>query len=356
MTPPMPLATSSLLHQVLPVAGSQSSSGGRMEAVSLSVLILTIGLGMAFAGGLGYASLRKDVTIIVAGQPLHRTTFQRTVGQSLAEAGIVVQANDEVIPSLHGRLTEGQTVVVLRAVPFTMTVDGKTLQVESAAATVGDLLLKRGITLGRWDKVFPSLEAPLARGMNVRVVRIEHTQVIEQIEIPYRVQMSADPATPRGVVRVLVPGRAGVNERLFDVIVADGVDVQRRLIDVRVVRSPLDRVVTIGSLVQIASRGPFAGREFFDMVATAYSPFCCRGVDDVTALGMQAGYGVVAVDPRVIPLGSSLYVEGYGYAIAGDTGSAIKGLRIDLGFETKREALRFGRRPVRVYVIAKKDR
>ena len=47
---------------------------------------------------------------------------------------------------------------------------------------------------------------------------------------------------------------------------------------------------------------------------------------------MRAGYGVVAVDPRVIHLGSKLYIEGYGYAIAGDTGGAVKGYIIDLGF------------------------
>ncbi|HET6947256.1 MAG TPA: 3D domain-containing protein, partial [bacterium] len=79
--------------------------------------------------------------------------------------------------------------------------------------------------------------------------------------------------------------------------------------------------------------------------------FCCKGVDDVTALGIRAGFGVVAVDPAVIPLGSRLYIEGYGYAIAADTGSAIKGMRIDLGYDTKGQALRFGRRPVRVYII-----
>jgi 3D (Asp-Asp-Asp) domain-containing protein len=59
----------------------------------------------------------------------------------------------------------------------------------------------------------------------------------------------------------------------------------------------------------------------------------------------------VAVDPRVIPLRSRLYVEGYGLAIAGDTGRAIKGNRIDLGFNTYREAMRFGRRSVIVHIL-----
>jgi 3D (Asp-Asp-Asp) domain-containing protein len=79
-------------------------------------------------------------------------------------------------------------------------------------------------------------------------------------------------------------------------------------------------------------------------------------VDHITATGVHAGYGVVAVDHDVIPLGSRLYIEGYGYALAGDTGSRIKGLRIDLGYDTKRQAIQFGRRPVRVYIVQKKER
>jgi 3D (Asp-Asp-Asp) domain-containing protein len=75
-------------------------------------------------------------------------------------------------------------------------------------------------------------------------------------------------------------------------------------------------------------------------------------VDGTTSIGLRAGYGVVAVDPELIPLRSVLYIEGYGRAIAGDVGSAIKGRRIDLGFEKAREAYRFGRRVVRVYILS----
>jgi 3D (Asp-Asp-Asp) domain-containing protein len=66
---------------------------------------------------------------------------------------------------------------------------------------------------------------------------------------------------------------------------------------------------------------------------------------------MRAGYGVVAVDPRHIPLGSRLYIEGYGFAIAGDTGGAIKGHRIDLGYGNYRAARSFGRKKVTVHVL-----
>ena len=74
------------------------------------------------------------------------------------------------------------------------------------------------------------------------------------------------------------------------------------------------------------------------------SPSRCSG-------GRVAGHGVVAVDPRIIPLGSRLFIPGYGSAVAGDTGSAIRGNRIDLGFNSLRDALLFGRRAITVYVL-----
>ena len=66
--------------------------------------------------------------------------------------------------------------------------------------------------------------------------------------------------------------------------------------------------------------------------ATSYDPNCF-GCNSTTALGMKAGYGVIAVDPKIIPLGSKVYVPGYGSAVAGDTGGAIKGNVVDLGFD-----------------------
>lgn len=89
---------------------------------------------------------------------------------------------------------------------------------------------------------------------------------------------------------------------------------------------------------------------FLTMQATAYSPEE-PGLSDHTATGMRAQYGVVAVDPSVIPLGTRLHVEGYGTAIAADTGGAIKGMRIDLCFNTLEEVQAYGWRTVRVEIL-----
>lgn len=98
------------------------------------------------------------------------------------------------------------------------------------------------------------------------------------------------------------------------------------------------------------SRGGETYGDTMVMEASAYLPGDGNG-NGITAMGIPATYGVAAVDPRVIPLGTRLYVEGYGEAIAADTGGAIRGNKIDLCMESYNEAMNFGRRSVTVYVL-----
>lgn len=72
-----------------------------------------------------------------------------------------------------------------------------------------------------------------------------------------------------------------------------------------------------------------------------------------TATGRKPQVGVVAVDPRVIPLETDLFIEGYGYAVAGDVGGAIKGKRVDLFMDTRAECRSFGRNQLRVWIVNK---
>ena len=86
------------------------------------------------------------------------------------------------------------------------------------------------------------------------------------------------------------------------------------------------------------------------MHATAYSSQD-PGNGNYTATGSRLKKGIVSVDPKIIPLGTKMYVEGYGYAIADDVGGAIKGHRIDLAFDSRYDALQFGRQNVTVYIL-----
>jgi 3D (Asp-Asp-Asp) domain-containing protein len=135
-----------------------------------------------------------------------------------------------------------------------------------------------------------------------------------------------------------------------------GGPVHHAVLCATVLRAAKPRIVADGigatSLASFEAHGiarmAFMARSAIDMLATAYTADSAGG-DGMTAIGRRAGYGIVAVDPRVIPLGTRLYIPGYGLAIAGDTGGDIVGRRIDLGFDSMRDAMLFGRRAVKVY-------
>jgi 3D (Asp-Asp-Asp) domain-containing protein len=136
---------------------------------------------------------------------------------------------------------------------------------------------------------------------------------------------------------------------------------RRSLVAARIVRQAHPRIIAegIGEYAAFAAlaRQGLDGTERFAraalrMIATAYTAHC-TGCSGITAIGKPAGHGIVAVDPHIIPLGTHLYIPGYGHALAGDTGGAIRGNRIDLGFNSYSDAMSFGRRPIVVYVLKK---
>jgi len=174
--------------------------------------------------------------------------------------------------------------------------------------------------------------------------------------IPHRSYMVMSPTVAAGAVQEGPAGEDGVRERILRVYYRHGNAVKSDVISDKVAKEPVDHVTYCGIRTRDARALPSRSGSYdrvreLNMVATGYAPWQGSSTGRC-ATGMRAGYGIVAVDPRVIPLHSVLYIEGYGYAIAGDTGGAIKHNRIDLGHNTYREAEDVGRRRVHVYVLS----
>lgn len=182
----------------------------------------------------------------------------------------------------------------------------------------------------------------------VRLVHVSERILTVQERVPYDIRYVPEQSTVKGQVAVWTAGTGGVRERRYRLLYEDGTLVSWVLVSDALLEPPAGETSAVGTPTY---RGG-ATNEFY-MEATAYSPTVQETDSDpwTTASGMKSGQGVVAVDPKVIPLGSKLYVEGYGYAIAGDTGGAIKGNRIDVFFYSPDETVRWGRRWIRVFVL-----
>ncbi|MEO6991345.1 MAG: 3D domain-containing protein [Candidatus Baltobacteraceae bacterium] len=245
------------------------------------------------------------------------------------------------------------------AVPVAILAGPSRHTIVTTVPTVGELLRTQGIRLGPGDRVEPDASTPVAAGLEVRIIRrLSWIRAIRH-RIAARTIQRNDPALPTGASRIAFAGSPGTAELTYRYTKDGNARAERHLIAKRILRGPRARILVHGigeysAFAGLAVRG-FQGTvrlagSALRMIATAYTA-SCSGCSGFTASGVRAGHGIVAVDPRVIPLGSKLYIPGYGRAVAGDTGGAILGHRIDLGFNSEGDALRFGRRPITVYLV-----
>lgn len=170
--------------------------------------------------------------------------------------------------------------------------------------------------------------------------------------IPYSTLRKATSQLRSGTSRTTKKGVNGEKEVVYHVFSRpDGSELRREKLSEKVTKKSISEVREEGSLKSLPSRGYFSGRRTVTMIATSYRPVPSEGGSS-TKTGIRAHYGVVAVDPRFIPLGTRLYIEGYGYAVAADTGSAIKGNRIDLCIDSAHQAHEIdGHTPVKVHIL-----
>lgn len=158
--------------------------------------------------------------------------------------------------------------------------------------------------------------------------------------IPFIIRYEDDPTTAWGEVKIKQTGRPGSRRRTYDMAYWYDQETSRQLLKDEVLQPPQDEIIKQGTK-KTTRTGSFdrCGEIVYvgkmRVWATSYDKYC-SGCLGVTYTGLPAGYGTVAVDPQIIPLYSRLCIPGYGLAVAGDIGGAVKGNTVDLGFDDVR--------------------
>ncbi len=307
-----------------------------------------------------HAAATHAVTLVENGTPAKFETPAATVEQFLRERKIAPADGDILNPARGTALADGMTIEYRIGTTYRVLVDGKETAVTTVAQNVSDVLAAAHVQLGPLDEVEP---APSQRAAAENAISVTHVSAWNETQasaIPRRTEQRLEATVAPGRTQVLEPGADGVKETVYHFEQRGTDPPVRTLVGTRIARAPKTRVVVRGlgeyeAFAELAREGisttlSIAGTAL-RMIATAYIPQC-YGCSGITKTGLPAGHGVVAVDPRVIPLGTKLYIPGYGHAVAGDVGSAINGRRIDLGFNHLGDALRFGRREITVYIVA----
>jgi len=343
-----------------PTRSARSVKAHYLVAAVIPVLIVTLSI-------TGFVWAQKEVTVVVDGQTSHVRTQATDVAGLLHQSEIVWRQGDVVSPASGTPVSSGMTVVVRHATPVTLDLGGARLYLRVVGNSVADALVAAGVDPSANPAVTPALTSKLEQGMVIRAPQVFSRVTRTEVAVDYKRRTTKDPSLPNGVRKVVTEGRQGLVLRVYRSLVAGGVEGPKSLAAESTLAPPIDEVVAVGTASRsvgyaaiVASARSLAGTRVFAAPpragrrmrceATGYAPFT-DGSDDRCATGAVARRGVIAVDPRVIPLGTHVYVPGYGYAVAADTGGAIKGHRIDLCFDTGEEAVQWGRRHVTIIIL-----
>lgn len=260
---------------------------------------MTICAGLAAAAMLtaGAGSV-KHITVFVDGQEMRLTTMQSQPEKIISEAGIAMGNYDEYRMSTL-RVKDDTEIHIVRAVPVELEMGGTVREMKTARPTVGRLLDELGVDRKKYQ---PSLneDAPIYKGLHIKLRTLE--------------EIAAEEAQEKEAQQVL------------------------------------EQMPQLRDGYLETAHGTVRYTNVMVMEASAYLP-TDGGGSCVTATGLPATHGVVAVDPDVIPLGTQVYIPGYGVAIAADTGGMIEGAMIDLCMEDYDDCMEFGRRDIDVYIL-----
>jgi uncharacterized protein YabE (DUF348 family)/3D (Asp-Asp-Asp) domain-containing protein len=296
---------------------------------------------------IAYMYMEKTVKISVDDKTKQIHTMKSTVGDVMKEAGIHLQVQDKIYPPVQTELKDDMVIKVVRAFPVKIYADGQEKSLVSTPIKVTEALRLEGISLGEKDLVSAELGSVTYQDQVIRVTRVRESNIQIRTPIPYSRSYVSDQTLERGLTRTVHRGHQGLAQETVKVTYYDGKEVRREPLDKKIVKPAVNEVVAMGTITSISRGGLRLELErALVAVATAYTY-----TGHHTATGQIPSVGMAAVDPKVIPMGSRLYVEGYGFARASDIGSSIKGNKVDLFMEELSQCRRWGRKTVKVYIL-----
>ncbi|NMB42406.1 MAG: DUF348 domain-containing protein [Firmicutes bacterium] len=265
-----------------------------------------------------------------------------------------------------------------RAFPVKLIVDGEKRQVWTHARNVAALLQEANLYPGVEDIVIPAMDKFLFPQQTVKITRVIKEIQSEKEIVPFNTIRVASTLLDQGQVRVAREGSAGIRENIYESVKCNGKEISKEIISSRITKEPIEKILEYGVDISFSRSGRAHDLEkVIEVSATAYCPgtpgsgcpidergaslctgfnndgYTCTGLKAIAGKGTLEKPHIVAVDPQIIPLKSLIFIEGYGFARAEDTGSAIKGSSIDLLFDKHHDACLFGRKTLKVYLLKK---
>lgn len=295
-----------------------------------------------------------------------------TVADTIADCGVTLAQGDTVNVDLASLAYDGMEISIERAYDVFVQDGDDTYTYRTTGCKAGEAVYALGLTLDEEDELDVAPETELSEGDTVEILRCAYDERIELEDVAHETRYIDDDSLFEGQSRIVSAGVNGIEKVVYrDKLLGENC-VESEAIRRDVIIEPVDAVKAVGTRVfSVSGKTPISNlplpegfkldqngvpasyKSCFDGVATAYYG------GGLTASGVPAAVGYVAVDPKVIPYGTRLWVVSldgqyvYGYAIAADTGGFVKGgwADMDLYMNTEGECRNFGIRDVRIYIL-----
>lgn len=289
-----------------------------------------------------------------------------TVEDVLRENGVELVLGDRVNQEKDTHVYNNMNILVKKTQHIRVYADGQTTQLSLYGGTVAQALQVGKITLGKDDIINYPVETTIFNDMEIVIQRVTYGEHTAEEAIPYGTDYEEDGSMYIGSTVVETPGEDGSQEVTYRDRYVDGVLESSEAISSKVIREPVNEKVRTGTLKKKAVKA-YAGAgvavdcngNSFSYTSVLTGSGTAYYGGGTTSIGLKAQYGVVAVDPTIIPYGTKMYITScdgrfvYGYCIAGDTGGfAWDGSAIaDLYYDTYGECVQFGRRDINIYIL-----
>ncbi len=334
------------------------NNGKSMIYVKLAAVIMVC---LVLTTSLVYGWMKKDIIVFDSEKEIKISTFKNTVEDALNEENIKIGPYDKVDISMTDKLEDGLSISIQRAKKVNIKTKDSNMFIMTTATTVENALDEAKVLVGSKDKVEPAMNAEIKDDMEVSVIRVEEKLVDQKVQVDFKNEVKKLDSLAKGFVNVVRKGQRGEKQVSIKVVYEDGKEVSKQIVSEKIIKEPINGIIEEGAKTTlITSRGQIGFTRAIKMTSTAYDvsyESCGKNPGDshygITYSGLRVRPGIAAVDPRVIPLGTWLYIEGYGEALAADIGGAIKGNRIDLYYDSPTDVRRYGKRTVKVYVLDK---
>lgn len=301
--------------------------------------------------------IKREMTVTFvkdSGEKWDVTLPARTAKDVLAYLGMELEEGDALSPQPFSVIEDGDTITYYKAGSATVLADGATIKVATSNKTVREILRENSISLNADDYTVPALDTLAEDGGKIKLVRVYYEEQTQQEPVKPKTVYKSDDSVPLGMTQLSKKGKDGQRLVKYKLRYENGKPVSKEEIASKTLVKAQDEIVLKGTdkfgtgKKDLKEKDLKFSKKYTGIASAYYEP---KG--NHCANGMEVAVGRIGVDPSVIPYGTKLYVTGYGYCVAADTGPGVTsmGRFVDLYMNSEAECEQWGLREVSVYVL-----